>query len=739
MRVKAQLFGNNAPLRAAVTQGQPPTFSEWMVYDDKSVDHEQQNIVNLDSAYDKVRPGSWVIIDTNGVTSTTKIIASPGLLYAKASTVAVVSRADYGISGKTTRVALIYPDNPASSINWLDSSKADRSATSSPDFDAIRSTLVYAQAEELELAEEPLDVDVEGSKIELAELYDGLEAGRWIIVSGERTDIPNTNGVKARELVMISGVTQGSRPLFCINFPGEFQPLAQYAYTTDANQYGDRLVVGFITPEDLKVVRALFGRNRNSTLDRQFCDQVQLAPGLYANVYVPSEEETFGRFPDFAGLLVDPDTKVPYPGGVIPTGTATGEGDRLPVFAWRTSSQDVHTILTLANKLAYKYDPSTVTIYGNVVKATHGQTTGEILGNGDASQPLQQFTLHQSPLTYLSAATPSGAESTLVVRVNEIEWHEADNLAFLGPNDRKFITQANDDDRVATIFGNGEHGARVPTGTANVKAVYRYGCGKAGNVQAEQISQLSSQPLGVRSVINPLRASGGADHDTRDQARSNAPLAVMALDRLVSVRDYADFARTYAGIGKATAARLSDGHTLLVHVTIAGKDNVPIDENSDLYRNLFQALEQYGDPYQPLRLAVRRLKLLVIKAGVKVLPDYQWESVGPDVKSALLDFYSFERRGLGQSAFKSEAYAVMQAVPGVQYVDLQVFDSVSENTTSAELANLAATLKAKEFVTAELATPNRNAKDPAQAILPAELVMLTPDVPDTLILTEITA
>jgi Baseplate J-like protein len=735
MRVKAQLFGNNAPFRVTVKDG-VPTFHEWMVYDDKNIDHEQQNVIDLDAAYDKVRPGSWLVIDTTGVAKT-KIIASPGLLFAKAGSARTLSRADYGMSGKTTRLALVKPNDPASSVNWLDSSKADRTLDSSPDFAAIRSTIVYAQAEELELAEEPLDADVEGNKIELARLYDGLEAGRWIIVSGERTDIPNTSGVMANELVMISGVTQGSRPLFCAEFPGGFTPLSQYAYTTDANQYGDRLVVGYIDPEDLKKVRALFGTQRMGNFNAQFCDQVQLAPGLYASVYVPTEDEVFGKFPDFTGLLADPATRVPYPNGIIPTGTAAGEAG-LPVFAWRISSQEVHTILTLANDLAYKYDPASVTIYGNVVKATHGQTTGEVLGNGDASQALQKFALHQSPLTMLSAATPSGAESTLVVRVNEVQWHEADNLAFLGPNDRKFITQTDDDDQTTAIFGNGEHGARVPSGTANVKAVYRYGCGKAGNVAAKQISQLSSQPLGVKSVINPLRASGGADHDTRDQARRNAPLAVMALDRLVSVRDYADFSRTYAGIGKAAAARLSDGHTLLVHVTIAGKDDVPIDQNSDLYRNLFQALEQYGDPYQPLRVGVRRLKLLVIHAGVKVLPDYQWESVGPAVKDALLDFYNFERRDLGQSAFMSEACAVMQAVRGVQYVDLRVFDSVGENTTSAQLANLAATLQAREFVTAEPATPDKSATDPALSILPAELVMLTPDVPDTLILTEIT-
>ena len=58
-------------------------------------------------------------------------------------------------------------------------------------------------------------------------------------------------------------------------------------------------------------------------------------------------------------------------------------------------------------------------------------------------------------------------------------------------------------------------------------------------------------------VLEP--ASGGAGKETRDQARKNAPLAVMALDRLVSVQDYEDFARVFAGIGKARAVELSDG------------------------------------------------------------------------------------------------------------------------------------------------------------------------------------
>jgi len=82
----------------------------------------------------------------------------------------------------------------------------------------------------------------------------------------------------------------------------------------------------------------------------------------------------------------------------------------------------------------------------------------------------------------------------------------------------------------------------------------------------------------VKSVINPLPATGGTDREGRDQARLTAPLGTMALDRLVSVQDYADFARAFAGIGKASARRLSNGRKHILHLTIARIGDIPIDE-----------------------------------------------------------------------------------------------------------------------------------------------------------------
>jgi hypothetical protein len=487
---------------------------------------------------------------------------------------------------------------------------------------AFRKTTIYAQSELLPLAEEPIiapgsgDLQViGGDTIPLGRLYDGLQSGRWVIVSGERTDIKDANdtvvpGVKASELVMLAGVKQD----FDLTLPGD----------------------------------------------------------------------------------------------------------------------KVHTTLILEQPgLQYTYKRDTVTVYGNVVKATHGETRNEVLGSGDASQALHAFTLKQPPLTYVSAPNPSGVDSTLHVRVNTVEWHETDTLAGLGPTDRNFITRTDDDAKTTVVFGNGTHSARPPTGIENITAVYRNGIGKSGNVKAEQVSLLATRPLGVKGVINPLRASGGADKESRDQARRNTPLAVIALDRLVSTDDYAAFARTFAGIGKASAVRLSDGHRQLVHLTIAGADDIPIDTTSDLYHNLHRALRDYGDPYLPIDIAVRELLALIISAKVRVLPDYQWESVAHDIRAALLDAFSFERRELGQSVFLSEVISVIQQVTGVAYVDVDVLESLSE-TEIVDTVNLKAKLdqlQRADYIHAELA---RVAAD--KRILPAQLAYLTPAVPATLTL-----
>ncbi len=328
------------------------------------------------------------------------------------------------------------------------------------------------------------------------------------------------------------------------------------------------------------------------------------------------------------------------------------------------------TTLTFIEDLTHTFRRETTTINANVALATHGETVSEVLGSGNGSQPYQHFTLRQAPLTYVSAQTPSGAASTLQVRANDVLWHEAPALFGLGARDRVFTTRADDEGKVTVLFGDGLTGARLPSGTENVRATYRKGIGKAGNVKAGQISLLMSRPLGLREVVNPLPAAGGDDPEPRDRARANAPLTVLTLGRIVSLQDYEDFARAFAGVAKALATWTWDGERQGVFVTIAGVDGAAVDEAGETYKNLVSAMHAAGDPYVPLRVKSYLEAKFGLDAVVTRDPDYLADQVESDVRTALLSCFAFDIRSFGQPVALSEVMAAIQAVPGVVAVDV---------------------------------------------------------------------
>ncbi len=589
------------------------------------------DVLALDTTYDTVTPGSWVMVERAD---------KPAPLICRVVKVETLSKAAYNITAKVTQLTLSQP--------WLEPQDTSLAVA--------RATTVYLQSEkwltadaapafesatapkQLLLAPTPIDPIAEpigGNEIELDSLIDGLDSGRWLIVTGERLDIktaegPATSGVIAGELVMLARVEQRYK---------------------------------------------------------------QVSPAIN-------------------------DSKPPLPG------------------------DKTHTFLELATPLAYSYKRDTVTVYGNVIKATHGETRLEVLGSGDGSKLLQTFMLKQFPLTFVSAPTPAGIKSTLEVRVNGVLWHENPVMAAAGLNDRAYATKTDNDNKTSVIFGNGEHGARLPTGIENVQAKYRNGIGKGGNVKANQISLLATRPLGVKAVINPLPATGGADRESLAQARRNVPLSVMTLDRLVSVQDYEDFTRTFAGIGKSSATKLSDGRRPVVFITIAGLEDIPIAKTSDLWQNLYAALQSYGDPALAVQLLLRELSLIIISAGIKILPDYVFELVVPKIKTALLDAFSFEKRELGQPVLASQVISTIQAVEGVAYCDLDTLDTVSESTTLADIKRLTETTtphgstltRPPDDIWLQMARPDPRTPNKT---LPAQIAYLTPDIQDSLILREI--
>lgn len=330
------------------------------------------------------------------------------------------------------------------------------------------------------------------------------------------------------------------------------------------------------------------------------------------------------------------------------------------------------TRLTFASPLKHTYQRTTVTLNANLAPATHGETRQEVLGSGDASQPFQSFFLRQMPLTYVSAPVPSGGRSTLEVRVDGVRWHEAPDFYRLGPRDRNYVLRRAAAGETQVLFGDGEHGARLPTGAENVSATYRTGIGVGGLVAAEQISLLMTRPLGVREVVNPLPSGGAEDPESRDQARQNAPLTVLTLDRIVSLQDFEDFARAFSGIAKASATWAWDGESRTVFVTVAGVDGAAVETDSEVYENLIEAMNRVRDPFQRLNVKTYEPRLFTVQASVRVHPDYQAAVVLQEVEEGLLTAFSFGARDFAQDVFLSEVMAVIQKVEGVEAVDVDV-------------------------------------------------------------------
>jgi len=377
--------------------------------------------------------------------------------------------------------------------------------------------------------------------------------------------------------------------------------------------------------------------------------------------------------------------------------------------------QGARCSLRLADPLPAALKRDSVVAHLNVALASHGETVTQILGNGAAAQPFQRFELKQLPLTYRAAASERGAAAELTLNVGGTLWRERPTLFGAAGNDRVFTIDTDADGRVFVAFGDGVRGARLPSGSNNVRATYRKGLGAEGNVRADALTQLASRPLGLKGVANPAPASGGTDPEPADAARRSMPLATRTIGRVVSLLDYEDFARAYAGIAKAHAAVLAlrGGRTIVV--SVAAAEGEPIGPASPVWVNLLAALKAAGDPLVLVQLLAAQLSTFRIGVKVKVdAADREAATVLAAVEAELRASFSFEARELGQPVLQSEVIAAAHRVPGVVAVDL---DRLYGGTAPA--AQTADSLQARLLA-------NRPRIGAGGVPLPAELLTLDP-------------
>ena len=452
--------------------------------------------------------------------------------------------------------------------------------------------------------------------------------------------------------------------------------------------------------EDARASFTLTGKTTRLTVKGENLREVFNERLRETAVFAHSEKLTLVETPitaDIAGDSLRVDRKVeelPPDRRLILTGTTTAGGEVSEVLTLLRTEADGNTSkLFFTTSLQHQYQRGSVKLYANVALATHGETVHQILGSGSARLAHQSYTLRHAPLTFVGAENETGAEASLEVRVNDIRWHETPTLYNAGADDRSYVLRVKEDGAGTIQFGDGLHGARLPTGQDNLRAIYRKGIGTAGNLQAGQLSQLLARPLGLKAASNPLPAESGVDADSADHARRNMPLGVRTLGRVVSVQDYEDYALAFTGIAKAQATVLNTRAGRTVFISIAGDDGG--QPPAATLAKLLNALKQNGDPLVHCETAAYNEASFHLALRIKRDPDHDDKKVLADVDAALRTAFSFDARDFGQIVSRSEIIAVAHEVEGVLGVDLDRFYRGTAIALEERLTPAAATIDAQ--------------------------------------------
>ena len=300
------------------------------------------------------------------------------------------------------------------------------------------------------------------------------------------------------------------------------------------------------------------------------------------------------------------------------------------------------------------------------------------MGSGSASTANQEFTLRQSPLTYVQAPTPTGRLSTLQVRANGVAWTAVPSLYDQGSGDQVYATLDLAGGGTLVEFGDGVEGATLPTGQNNVQGSYRVGSGSAGNVAAGAITTLVDRPVGVSGVTNPLPATGGQDAQSPDGIRANAPQSVLTLGRAVSITDYQDLAASFAGIAKACATWIPGGAYRGVLLTVAGAGGAALPAGNP---DPGQPRHRPAELRQPQRRRVRAVvpgnHLPAQPPASVTTPLTRRPPSQAAIMQTLTQTYSFTARSFGQGVSGDEIAALIQGIPGVVAVNVTALSVVA--------------------------------------------------------------
>lgn len=297
----------------------------------------------------------------------------------------------------------------------------------------------------------------------------------------------------------------------------------------------------------------------------------------------------------------------------------------------------------------------------------------EVLGVSDGT-PDQRFTLAHTPLILrsLGQATLVNKDIALITDLAGVinVWTLQESLAFSRESQRDYVVEIDEEDRAVVVFGDSAFGAIPPAG-ATIRATYRTGGGLLGNVGANTIQTIVAAPqlalIGAK-VTNPSPATGGADRESIEHAALLAPAVFRSLRRAVTAEDYRALALRYKGVGKVRA-EATNWNTVTLYVAPEGGGQV----SDVLEANLLAYFEDKRPLSTLIEIADVDYVPIYVTAQVGVTSYYSREAVAAQVQAAAGSLLSFDNVDFAQPIYLSKFYEKIEALDGVDYVNITEF------------------------------------------------------------------
>lgn len=332
--------------------------------------------------------------------------------------------------------------------------------------------------------------------------------------------------------------------------------------------------------------------------------------------------------------------------------------------------------------------------YGGTVSATHAVTIAEeVIGRSDGL-PNQSFKLQFAPVL------PRRRDEVVEVEREGGSWEPWEEVEQFGDAGDQRRAAVIDSVAGAVSFGptvrdprGGERqfGAIPPLGAQVRMRSYRTGGGAAGNVGAGKITVLKSAVPFVDRVKNRVEAVGGRDAETVEHAALRAPRMLRTSFRAVTCEDYEYLAReasqSVARVccrqprpGQGNGATPPGTVRVLIVPAVSRPARRIAREELRLPETLVEDVEAYLNDRRLLTTSLKveapPITQVKVEAHVRARPKANPERVRADVAEKLNCFlnpivggHDGEGWPFGRDLFISEIFAVIQGVPGVEYIE----------------------------------------------------------------------